>query len=563
MKTYYHNMALRSKMLLITIVFAATTLPIIALSYSTIDAQSAILRTRLLPEFAKKDWLDDLLLAVSESGGALNQAVALGSGGASDAKLKDLISIGAKYLASIDVALEKLKLSNDFTTAQKTEVLAAAKEFHKAVDEVFEMLDGDPATALAMLQRPNDIYKILRNNIDAMADAQGESLALLKDAIERDANSAITILLLSGLSAYALSFLAVYIIGRSIIKAMSATLRVLNKLANGELSTDIPYLNRKDEIGAIARGLGVFKENALDKIRLDEIHRQDNDNKLAHGERIKSLTKIFEGSANDVVNHVSDAATELQSAAITLTATIEQTSRQSTAVAAAAEQATSNVQIVSAAASELSASINEISRQVAQASKVSSDAVISASRASSVVASLADAAVKIGEVVGLINDIASETNLLALNATIEAAKAGDAGKGFAVVANAVKGLASQTARATGEISKQVTAIQASTQGAVAAIDGVSKVISEISDISNVVAKAVDEQGAATMEISRNVQEAANGTLEVSANIAGVSAAASETREAAIKVRTVADTLSERSTNLGQEVSRFLSDVRAA
>ena len=537
MKTYYHNMALRSKMLLITIVFAATTLPIIALSYSTIDAQSAILRTRLLPEFAKKDWLDDLLLAVSESGGALNQAVALGSGGASDAKLKDLISIGAKYLASIDVALEKLKLSNDFTTAQKTEVLAAAKEFHKAVDEVFEMLDGDPATALAMLQRPNDIYKILRNNIDAMADAQGESLALLKDAIERDANSAITILLLSGLSAYALSFLAVYIIGRSIIKAMSATLRVLNKLANGELSTDIPYLNRKDEIGAIARGLGVFKENALDK--------------------------IFEGSANDVVNHVSDAATELQSAAITLTATIEQTSRQSTAVAAAAEQATSNVQIVSAAASELSASINEISRQVAQASKVSSDAVISASRASSVVASLADAAVKIGEVVGLINDIASETNLLALNATIEAAKAGDAGKGFAVVANAVKGLASQTARATGEISKQVTAIQASTQGAVAAIDGVSKVISEISDISNVVAKAVDEQGAATMEISRNVQEAANGTLEVSANIAGVSAAASETREAAIKVRTVADTLSERSTNLGQEVSRFLSDVRAA
>jgi methyl-accepting chemotaxis protein len=221
------------------------------------------------------------------------------------------------------------------------------------------------------------------------------------------------------------------------------------------------------------------------------------------------------------------------------------------------------VQTVAAAAEELASSISEISRQVAQSAKVADKALDDAKRTDTVVQALADSANKIGEVVGLISNIAGQTNLLALNATIEAARAGDAGKGFAVVASEVKNLATQTGKATDDISRQITQIQIATKEAVDSIRGISATISEISQIAAAIAAAVEEQGSATQEIARNVQEAASGTQEVSSNIVGVSQGANDTGSAAGEVLSAAGDLSRQAEQLRAEVGQYIDGVKAA
>ena len=260
-----------------------------------------------------------------------------------------------------------------------------------------------------------------------------------------------------------------------------------------------------------------------------------------------------------VTDIVSSASAQLQSTAQNLSATAEQTTQQSAAVAAAAEQASANVQTVASAAEELSSSIEEVGRQVTESSNIAQSAAAEAEATNKSVEELAEAADKIGEVVELISDIAAQTNLLALNATIEAARAGDAGKGFAVVANEVKSLASQTAKATGDISAQISAIQNATGNAVTAIKGIGETISQVNEIATAIASAVEEQGAATQEIARNVQEAATGTQEVTTNITEVQKAATETGESSAQVLEAANELSKQSETLRAEIEKFMND----
>jgi methyl-accepting chemotaxis protein len=354
-----------------------------------------------------------------------------------------------------------------------------------------------------------------------------------------------------------------FLIARSIVNPISRMTSVMSRMAKGDNNQDIPAVENRDEIGEMARAVLIFKENALQRERLEEEQRQAQARREQQMQRMEELTRTFDEQAKLVVGSVAAAADELQHTATSMTATAEESNRQAAAVAAASEEASANVQTVATASEEMSASIAEINRQVRQSAETANRANAEAERTNATVQGMADAAQKIGEVVGLISEIAEQTNLLALNATIEAARAGEAGKGFAVVASEVKNLATQTAKATDEITEQVQEMQTVTGDAVGAIQSIGNVINEIKSIVDVIATAVGEQGQATQEIASNTQQAAVGTREVSSNIVGVTEASSETGAAAQQVLTASSELSQNANQMRLVVEQFLADIKAA
>ena len=367
-------------------------------------------------------------------------------------------------------------------------------------------------------------------------------------------------LALAAMLCVAMGFMIITGVSRP-IAAMTETMR---KLAGGDMSVEIAGADRKDEIGNMASAVLVFKNNAVETERLRA--QQAETEKFAAEQRKREMHKLadaFEGAVGEIVETVSSASTELEASASTLTVTAERAQELTTMVAAASEEASTNVQSVASATEELSSSVNEISRQVQESARMAGDAVGQARATNDRVGELSRAAGRIGDVVELINTIAGQTNLLALNATIEAARAGEAGRGFAVVASEVKALAEQTAKATGEIGQQIAGIQQATEQSVAAIKEISGTIERLSEISSTIAAAVEEQGAATQEISRNVQQAAQGTHQVSSNITDVQRGASETGSASSQVLSAAQSLSQDSNRLKLEVGKFLNSVRAA
>jgi methyl-accepting chemotaxis protein len=384
------------------------------------------------------------------------------------------------------------------------------------------------------------------------------------DDIDAQFRSILLQLGLTALLVIAITAVIVFAIARNITGALARLRDRMAALAAGDLETVISESERHDEIGAMAKTVQIFKDNALAMRQMQA--EQDATKQTAEQDKRALLTDLahdFEKRVSGIVDALSRGAAQMQSTAHSMSTTAENTRVKSLAVASAADQATANVQTVAAAAEELSASIVEIGRQVAHASSVSKKAAEEGEKTNSTVAGLAEGAQKIGEVVALINGIASQTNLLALNATIEAARAGDAGKGFAVVASEVKSLASQTAKATDEIRAQIAAIQAETASAVATIQSISQTILEVNQISTSIATAVEQQAAATQEITRNVQQAAGGTQQVSSNINGVSAAVEQSGSTAGDVRSAADHLADQARALREEVDQFLATVRAA
>jgi len=360
------------------------------------------------------------------------------------------------------------------------------------------------------------------------------------------------------IGAMAFSFLGV-------ARPMTRLNGALGEMAGGNLNVVIPGASRGDEIGDLAKTVTVIRENAEQKAR-DEVKAKLKQDEILAGQRKVEMVRLadqFEGAVSEIVETVSSASTELEASASTLTATAERSQELTTMVAAASEEAATNVQSVASSTEEMASSITEISRQVQESARMAGEAVEQARTTNSRVGELSKAAARIGDVVELINTIAGQTNLLALNATIEAARAGEAGRGFAVVASEVKALAEQTAKATGEIGQQISGIQTATRDSVNAIKEISGTIEKLCEISSTIASAVEEQGAATQEISRNVQQAAHGTQQVSANITDVQRGAAETGSASSQVLSAAQSLSGDSNRLKIEVGKFLNSVRAA
>jgi methyl-accepting chemotaxis protein len=364
-------------------------------------------------------------------------------------------------------------------------------------------------------------------------------------------------------AAIALTAGAMTAVSRRVIKPLHNMRDAMLSVANGDLDVDTGYGERRDEIGALAGALETFKQQAADKLKIEAQERERNAGAAARQRAIESHVGEFEAMVRQTLQQLGNASGTMRTTSSDLSQVSRQTNERVEVAQRASGEASMSVESVASASQQLNASINDISQQAAHAAGIASRAVDQARQTDGTVQGLAKSAGRIGEVVGLINTIAAQTNLLALNATIEAARAGEAGRGFAVVASEVKSLASQTAKATEEISEQIADIQKVAGEAIDAIKGIGSTIGEVNEVATAIAAAVQEQGAATQEITRSTQHAAQGTKNVSANITGVKTDADASAAAAESVKQASKTLETQSQHLGTQVNEFLGKIRAA
>jgi methyl-accepting chemotaxis protein len=440
------------------------------------------------------------------------------------------------------------------------------QRFWAAIEQVFlpALAKTDMASAVKSYSEVTAAYLAHRTLIDEIVKkTNDDNTAFEAGAIQRVNMFTVILWSISGV-VFLIIGGGIFGVGLGVIQPMTRMTGVMARLAGGGLDTQIPSLNRADEVGAMARAVQVFRENAL-RVQAMESEQSvlklkvEEDRKVAMGR----VADGFEQTIGKIVEAVSSASSEIVLAAGSLTKTAETTHQLTTAAAAASDRSSANVQSAAAASEEMASSVTEIGRQVQQSEKITNAAVRQAEQTNARISELSQSAGRIGEVVKLIAAVAEQTNLLALNATIEAARAGEAGRGFAVVASEVKALAAQTAKATEEIGTQITQMQSATQQSVSAIKEIGATIGQIAEISTAIAAAVQEQGTATQEIARNVQQAAQGTIEVSDSIADVSRGAANTGAAAEQVHGFARSLSSEGDHLKLEVGKFLTTVRAA
>lgn len=510
--------------------------------------------------------------------------------------LADLKAVSDLYAVNIVDAAHKVRAGSVGWEAGRSDVGRATKEIGehwraytatRLVDEEARLVEeakarlgqADAAVAkLSQLMSSRDAEGLVRfveqelyPAIDPLTETIGRLVALQIDVAKVEligahdtSERSRLIMILAGLAGLAVIGACLGIVTVSVSRPISRITRTMTALAEGTTDIVVPGLGQGDEIGGMAAAVEVFKQNAIEKARLEA--EQEAVKRAAEAERrqaMNGLAEQFQSDVSSIVEALTNSAGRMQETSQAMSATAEETSRQAATVACASQQASGNVQTVASAAEELAASIREIGRQMSQSHTVARAAVDEAHQTQLSVRSLALAAEKIGEIVDLINSVAAQTNLLALNATIEAARAGEAGRGFAVVASEVKALAGQTAKATDEIASQINGVRREIDSTVKAIQSITSTIGSLNEIAAATAAAVEEQDAATQEIARNVEQAATGTQEVSSNIGGVTEAAGETGSAAGQVLKAAAELSRQSDALRQFVDGFIARVRAA
>jgi methyl-accepting chemotaxis protein len=475
-----------------------------------------------------------------------------------------------KLLGGIDVAWKALEL----TTAgmRLSPALSTAMAANKTAyfDPEYVSLRDRLLNAVATGEKPemtaNQWSPITVGRLAAAVGVADAALDAAKEYIAAQHSEALRSLVVQLVllaSALALTIGAMMAVTRRVIKPLHNMRDAMLKVAAGDLAVDTGDAGRSDEIGALAGALETFKQQATDKLRIEAQERERNAGAAARQRAIEAYVGEFEGMVRKTLQQLGDASGQMRTTSSGLSAVSRQTNERVDVAEKASNEASMSVESVASASEELSASINDISQQAAHAAGIASRAVSQASATDGTVQGLAKSAGRIGEVVGLINTIAAQTNLLALNATIEAARAGEAGRGFAVVASEVKSLASQTAKATDEISDQIADIQKVAGEAIDAIKGIGSIIGEVNEVATAIAAAVQEQGTATQEITRSMQYAAQGTKNVSDNITGVKTDADAAAAAAANVKQASETLETQSQQLGGQVTEFLGKIRAA
>lgn len=410
--------------------------------------------------------------------------------------------------------------------------------------------------------QPGETRAALTRDLEALSQHYTDLASQIYTQIDEGIDQ--TALLLSVLAgiAVALALAGAAIIARSVTRPIGAITKVTAAVAAGDSAIAVPYSDRNDEIGALARSIGVFQQAMRSNVELNKTVRSDADLRTQRQERMSGEISQFSAEVEATLSELGRISDEMLAASTQLAAAADNASSKTARAEEASTEASSNVRDIASAADELSASVNEIDRQVAQSNAIATKAVNEVESTNVAVKELDEAAARIGDVVKLITDIAEQTNLLALNATIEAARAGEAGRGFAVVAGEVKALAGQTSRATEEIGAQIAGMQRATQRSITAITGIEHTIREIGNISSAIAAAVTEQGAATQEIARGVEIAAERTVATAKEVNLMGTATQDTRASAAAVKAVADDLGNVANRIRAQVDRFFERLSA-
>ena len=407
-----------------------------------------------------------------------------------------------------------------------------------------------------------NVRKALNKDLEALSKVYAERSKTIAEQTEVNRQLAFLLTCLGGLE-LVLVAVGIFIIARMVARPLSVITTTIKQVAEGAEGIEVPHTERQDEIGALARAIGIFQQ-AMDRNR--NLNSQVILDSKARDERtrqIETSVESFRDAIGSVLGAVNDNASAMRDTAQSISSVASDASGRATAAARATEQASSNVFAVASAAEQLSASIEEIGRQVRQSAEVVEQAGLRTEKSVAEIESLAAATQRIDGVLNLIQAIAEQTNLLALNATIEAARAGEAGRGFAVVAHEVKALAGQTAKATSEIGQNISMIQASTRNAVEAVREIGIAVREINDVTSNIAGAVGQQDAATREISQNAQLAADGNSTLVANIGSLNDAIANTNKGASSVLSASTDLASTAERLSREVEKFFQDLRAA
>ncbi|WP_156950689.1 methyl-accepting chemotaxis protein [Terasakiella pusilla] len=472
-----------------------------------------------------------------------------------------LLRLDPKYIDRMDKRLAEFSgqlLESYIPPSAQDNIMGLMKSYHadfKALAMKRLAVEEMTSQFLVVFAKAQDPFETV---FKAVEERTQKANADMRETVSSTGTVVVSTIVLTVLIVFSVAIL----VARQINKPIAGLTRTMKVLAEGDKTVDVPTTELKNELGDMGRSVLVFKDNMIRAEQLAAEQAREQEVQQERAKQIILLTQGFEKDSDNVLTTVHAAITQMGTTSNSMKQAADQLNQRSAAVSAASTEASSNVQTVASASEELAASIAEIGAQASNSTLIASEAVTKAQETDETMRGLSDAAQRIGEAIRLINDIADQTNLLALNATIEAARAGDAGKGFAVVASEVKNLATQTAKATEEISRQIGDVQRSTENAVVAIGGISKVIAQMDEISSAIAAAVEQQRAATQEIARNVEQASSGTHEVSENIVGVSTLATETEEAADQVKGASTQVEEQAESMNAFIRRFIENVRA-